>query len=283
MISLTEILATRDGVQITASLVSADGAPRAVVLIVPAMGVAQTYYRAFAEWLAGRGYAAVTFDFRGIGASRHGPMKAIRANIFDWAEKDAAAALVFARAFAPGIPLYWIGHSLGGQILPLVPGREAIAKAITIASGSGYWRENTRGLRWRVWWLWFVAVPLATRIAGYFPGKRLRKVGDLPRGVILQWRRWCLDPDYAVGAEGQAVRARYAAVTTPIVSLSFTDDEFMSARNIAALHDFYVNAPRVMRRFSAAELGLGRIGHFGFFKPACEAVWRTHLLPELAT
>lgn len=72
----------------------------------------------------------------------------------------------------------------------------------------------------------------------------LRKVGDLPKGVMAQWRRWCLDPEYAVGAEGEAVRAEYAAVRAPIVSISFSDDEMMSARNIESIHSFYSGAPR---------------------------------------
>src|SRR3954468_438158 len=97
------------------------------------------------------------------------------------------------------------------------------------------------------------------RIWGYFPGRRLRKVGDLPRGVMNQWRRWCLNPEYAVGAEGPAVREQFAAVTTPITSLSFVDDEFMSARNTASLHEFYKNAPLVMKRISPQDIGAKRI------------------------
>jgi len=64
------------------------------------------------------------------------------------------------------------------------------------------------------------------KIYGYFPGRRLRKVGDLPKGVMYQWRKWCLNPDYVVGYEGEATRESYGEVVTPISSFSFTDDEF---------------------------------------------------------
>ncbi|MFN7643314.1 MAG: hypothetical protein ACK5PW_09570 [Burkholderiales bacterium] len=50
-------------------------------------------------------------------------------------------------------------------------------------------------------------------------------------------------PDYVASAEGAAARERFDAVRTPIVSLSFTDDEMMSARSIASLHALYTNAP----------------------------------------
>jgi predicted alpha/beta hydrolase len=158
-----------------------------------------------------------------------------------------------------------------------------VKKAITVATGSGYWLENVPSLRAKVWWLWFVLVPLTLPLFGYFPGKALRKVGDLPRGVMAQWRRWCLNREYAVGVEGDAVRAQFAAVRTPIVSLSFADDELMSAANTESIHGFYSGAPRTMKRIAPRDIGAQRIGHFGFFRSAFEAsLWRAHLLPELA-
>ena len=50
-----------------------EGQTRGVVLIVPAMGVEQRFYSAFATWLAERGYLAVTFDYVGMGLSRNAP------------------------------------------------------------------------------------------------------------------------------------------------------------------------------------------------------------------
>lgn len=277
-----ELIAAADGQPLAALFYAPAGAPRGAVLLVPAMGTPQTYYRAFAEWLSREGFLAATFDYRGTGLSRPRRLRGFRADIFAWGRLDCAAMLDALAAHAPGKPLYWIGHSLGGQILPFVPNRARIVKAITVATGSGYWRENAPGLRWRAWWLWYVVAPLAVRVFGYFPGRRLRKVGDLPAEAMRQWRRWCLHPDYAVGVEGEAVRAQYAAVRTPIVSLSFHDDEFMSARNTESIHGFYVNAPRIMKRLGAADIGARRIGHFGFFRAAFEqSLWRAHLLPEL--
>jgi predicted alpha/beta hydrolase len=183
---------------------------------------------------------------------------------------------------APGGPLFWLGHSLGGQILPFVPNRESVAKVITVASGSGYWRENSPRLRRFAGLLWYGIVPVTMALWGYFPGQSLRLIGDLPKGVMAQWRRWCLHPEYAVGAEGEAARRLFEEVTTPIVSISFTDDDFMSGRNTASLHGFYAGAPRTMKRFAPAQLGERRIGHFGFFRPAvADSLWRPHLLPEL--
>jgi predicted alpha/beta hydrolase len=246
------------------------------------MGVAQKFYARLAQWLAAQGCLAATFDFLGIGESRPADLRALRVDITAWAQVDCEAMIAALGEAAPGVPLVWLGHSLGGQIVGMVPSRARIAKVITVASGSGYWLENALALRWRVWWIWFVAVPIATRLCGYFPGRRLRKIGDLPRGVIEQWRRWCLDPEYAVGAEGEAVRAQFASLRTPLTSLSFADDEYMSATNTRRLHECYGATPRTMKRIAPRDIGVGRIGHFGFFKERFqESLWREHLLPEL--
>jgi predicted alpha/beta hydrolase len=247
------------------------------------MGVTQPYYRPFGSWLAGQGFRAVTFDYRGVGASRREPLRRVDADIRDWAATDCTAMIDALAEWTPGRPLYWIGHSLGAQILGFAPNRDRLSGAVAVASGSGYWRETAPGLMWRAWWLWFVVAPIAMSLCGYFPGRRLRKVGDLPKGVMRQWRRWCLHPEYAVGVEGQDVRASFASVTLPLASLSFTDDEFMSERNTASLLGFYSAAPKTVKRFRPADLGVRRVGHFGFFRPAFEEVlWRPHLLPLLA-
>ena len=278
---ISERIETKDGVAVAARFHAPAGVPKGGVVIASAMGVPQSYYEPLARWLADEGFLVTTFDYRGTFASRPRRMRGFVSDILAWARLDCAAILEATAARVPGKPLYWIGHSLGGQILPFVPNRDRLAKAVTVATGSGYWRENAPGLRRRAWWLWYVVAPVAMALCGYFHGARLRKVGDLPSGVMAQWRRWCLHPEYAVG-DGEHVRALYAAVRTPIVSLSFHDDEFMSARNTESIHGFYVNAPRVMKRFAPQDVGLERIGHFGFFRARCEGpLWRPHLLPEL--
>lgn len=266
-----------DGFELKGHVYGDPGTARAGLLIAPAMGVEQRYYADFAHWMAAQGWLVLSFDYRGMGASRpaamRGSLKGLEADIRLWAERDASAALdeLDRRLGAGERPIHWLGHSLGGQILGLLPNRERVSRAVTVGTGSGYWRENAAGLRRYVWWLWYVVVPLSLPLFGYFPGRRLRKVGDLPRGVMAQWRRWCLDRDYMMGEGGAALRAQYAALRTPMLSLAFTDDEFMSRRNTESLHGFYAGARPELRRIAPADIGVRRIGHFGFFRKHFEA------------
>ena len=194
---------------------------------------------------------------------------------------DVAAAVSALKVLVPHAPLTWLGHSLGGQLVGLTPNHHVVQQVITVAAGSGYWRENAPQLKWRVPLLWWGFAPVLLATFGYFPGARLKMVGDLPAGVMRQWRRWCLHPRYAVGVQPE-LAARFASVSTPIRSLSLLDDELLSTRNIDALHDFYVNAQQERVRLGPHDANGQRIGHFGFFREHHRALWAQHLLPHLA-
>lgn len=273
---------TAGGYRIAASLYYPADNARAAVLIVPGMGLHQQYYAALAEWLSAQGLLVATFDYYGTGRSLTTPLSQVACNIVDWARDDCGAMLDTLVERLPGKPLYWLGHSLGGQVLALAPNHARITKAIFITTGTGYWRRNAAPLRRIAWLLWYVIVPPSLPLFGYFPGRRLHMVGDLPRGVMAQWRRWCLHPEYAVGVEGATVGAQYAAVRTPITCFACSDDEFMSTHNLDSLLGFYRNAPKTVQRLMPQDASSKRIGHFGFFKPEMQqTLWQRYLLPEL--
>jgi len=241
------------------------GSATASVVIGGAMGVRQDYYGRFATWLAGQGWRVTTFDYRGSGESAPPSLRDFRADLYDWT-RDFETAIDHAHAALPERPLYLLGHSLGAQLPGLLANQAKVDGLLGVAAGSGYWRENAPQLKRIVFYFWYVLVPVATRLFGYFPGRRLRKVGDLPAGVVMQWRRWCLNPRYSVGAEGEPARLAYARARFPVLALSITDDELMTLRGTHSLFDLYENAPRQVERIAPADLGLRRIGHFGPFR-----------------
>lgn len=262
----TQTLQVDEGARIAMRRYAGEGAPRASIVIGGAMGVRQSFYEPFARWLAQQGFAVWTFDYRGSGDSLDGaPLRSVKADLFDWA-RDYEAVIDAAKAALPSQPLYLLGHSLGAQLPGFLQRPEQVDGLVSIAAGSGYWRENAPKLKRSVLYFWFVLVPLATRLWGYFPGRKLRKVGDLPRGVILQWRKWCLNPRYSVGAEGELAAQSYARVRFPVLALSMTDDELMTLAGTKSLLSFYPGAQRELERIAPADVQARRIGHFGFFR-----------------
>ncbi|UMG94328.1 alpha/beta fold hydrolase [Nocardioides sp. TF02-7] len=253
------------------------GTPRGVVLVVPAMATPSTYYAPFARHLAGRGWRVVTFDYRGT--ESRAAMKASTADVDRWFA-DVRVLLDAVADEAGDLPVTWVGHSLGGQMLPFVD-HTRLASVVTVAAGDGYWRRNAPRVRWLAPLIWLALAPVATRVAGYYPGSRLRVIGDLPAGVVRQWGRWCLHDGY-LEVDHPEAPALYAEVKAPLMSLSFTDDELMSAASIERLHDRYTGAEQVRQRFGPHQLDGRRMGHHGFFRSAHADLWEELVEPWLA-
>lgn len=239
------------------------GPAKANVVFGPAMAVPQSFYSAFAQHLAGQGYAVWTFDYRGMGESRKGSMRGVKADLSDWLHLDYDA--VVQAVSRHDAPLYLVGHSLGGQVAPLLPSRERVAGLVNIAVGSGSMRHNTLRTRRSAPLLWYLLAPLLCPLFGYFPGGKIGVVGDLPTGAMFQWRKWCLTPDYLLSGEPGA-RAAYASANYPVLSLFFTDDELLLQEGSQMLHDAYTRRSADCRVIEPQQYGHKRIGHFGFFK-----------------
>jgi len=255
---------------------------KASVVIAPALGVDRIYYNDFALWLAKRGFIVVTFDYSSMGTSNTEHYKISKNTITDWAMFDCKRVLEQVSLSSKNLNIYWIGHSLGGQITAMVPNIDMVSKVITIASGSGYWRHNAPALKNKVWFLWYFLAPTCLFFLGYFPGKRLGMVGNLPYGVMKQWRKWCLHPLYLYGVEDNKVKKAYKEFDKPITSISFSDDQLMSLKNIESLHGFFEGSQLKMQRINPEQVKVKNIGHFGLFKKELEnTLWRTYILPEL--
>lgn len=271
------VLVSHDGTKLAARVFEPQGLPKGSVVIGGAMGVRQEFYAPFADWLAGQGWRVTTFDYRGSGDSAPASLRGFRADLFDWT-RDYEAAIDAAKAALPDAPLFLLGHSLGAQLPGFLTNQHQVNGLLSVAAGSGYWRENAPQLKRIVPYFWFVLVPLATKLCGYFPGRKLRKVGDLPAGVIMQWRKWCLNPRYSVGAEGELARQAYARATFPVMAVSITDDELMTLRGTQSLVSLYENAPTHVQRVAPQDVAVRRIGHFGAFRNEHE----TRLWPRMA-
>ena len=235
----------------------AGASPWANLVIAGAMGVRQDFYAPLAGFLAESGINVLTFDYRGMGYSRPATLRGFEADVSTWAEADLQGVVDEA---GDGLPLLYLGHSLGGQLLGALPRNERIRGAITVSAGSGWYKLNDR-MPLQVRFFWFVAIPALTPVFGYFPGKALRMVGDLPLGVARQWRKWCLHPEYLL-CEGDRYRQAFERVRIPIRSYSFEDDPIITRPGVDSLHSFYRNANVERHHVDAPP-----IGHFGFFQP----------------
>src|SRR5262249_52982075 len=63
-------IAARDGYALAATVFTPEGPPRGTVLVNSATAVPRRFYAGFAAYLAERGFACLTYDYRGVGGSR---------------------------------------------------------------------------------------------------------------------------------------------------------------------------------------------------------------------
>ena len=246
-------------------------AAQAVIVMAPAMAVPQRFYQPFCTWLAAQGYHVLSFDYFGIGASTPQPLQQLHSSISEWAELDAAAVVRYLDSEFSTYPKLWLGHSISGQLFGMIPNHQVIHHMISVNTGSGYWRAMSGSFKWKSMLLWGLVTPLAVPLVGYFPGRKLGIIGDVPAAAMQQWRRWCLHPDYLVGAEN--LYQSYANVSTPITSLAVSDDEMIAPSRVNHLHDFYRHAPQQRILYHPHQFEVERLGHFAIFQQPQQALW----------
>src|SRR3954451_1865178 len=86
------------------------------------MAVRARFYAPLAEYVASRGAVALTLDYRGIGGSRpKGTLRGFPGPFHHWGERDPGGGGGFLWVSFPALPLLWLGHSAGAQLMGLLP------------------------------------------------------------------------------------------------------------------------------------------------------------------
>jgi predicted alpha/beta hydrolase len=277
-----------DGYPLAATLFLPRGPKRHAVLINSATATPRKIYRGFASYLAHRGCAVLTYDYRGIGGSRKAAvegqpqgqgqpqsLQGFEATLADWALLDMTAAVGWMRERYCAMPLRYVGHSFGGQALGLLPNNTDVSRALFIAAQAGNWRLMSGVEGYRVAALLNgIGVPL-TRALGYAPG--WAGIGeDLPKGVFLQWVRWVMSPHYLFDDASLPSRANFANFTGALRALHLSDDPWATRPAVELLCAGFPSVTPEVLSVTPKDIGATRIGHFGFFRPNHrDTLWRS--------
>jgi predicted alpha/beta hydrolase len=238
-------------------------------------GFPARFYQDFASWLASTHRTAVLiYDYRDFGWSLDRPLAQSNACLSDWGIRDQSAALSFLRERFPALPLRVLGHSLGGQWLAFHDDVAHVDRVVAVGSGPGFWRDHPYPMLPTVVAFWWLVGPLATRLAGYMPGRLLGLGADIPAGAYWEWRRLCLQRDLHRSEWGRGYphprleTARFKLTLVPIA-----DDMLIAPHMVRKLPVFYPHAQLDEVLLSPAELGLKAIGHGGAFLARNQACW----------
>jgi predicted alpha/beta hydrolase len=272
-----------DGYLLGATLFLPRGAKRNAVLINSATAVPRKIYRGFAGYLARRGCAVLTYDYRGTGDSRQKSpvgynqprsLVGFKASMSDWAALDVTAAVAWMRERYRSLPLNYVGHSFGGQALGLLANNSEVSRALLIAAQAGYWKLIDSPERYRVYaMLNFVGTPL-TRLLGYAPG--WSGLGeDLPKDVFLQWVSWVMRPRYLFDDPNLAALRNFPNYRGAMRALCLSDDPWATRPAVGLLCSGFTSIEPEILSITPADAGVSKLGHFGFFRAEQrDTLWR---------
>lgn len=272
-----------DGYLLGATLFLPRAAKRHAVLINSATAVPRKIYKGFAGYLARRGCAVLTYDYRGTGDSRQKALVGynqpkslvgFKASMSDWAALDVTAAVAWMRERYQNLPLNYVGHSFGGQALGLLANNGEVSRALLIAAQAGYWKLMASPERYRVYaMLNFVGTPL-TRLLGYAPG--WSGLGeDLPKGVFEEWVRWVMSERYLFSDTALKALANFQNYRGALRSVCLSDDPWATRPAVELLCSGFTSARPEILTITPADAGTAGIGHLGFFRPEHrDTLWR---------
>ncbi|MEH2361763.1 alpha/beta hydrolase family protein [Nostoc sp.] len=274
-----------DGRQLSARWWLGAKASEHSVVFLPALAAPQIYLRWFAAYLATQGWGVLTFDYRGIGASKD--VQGDSSVTFDdWVNLDIPAVVAEVKQRTRTKFLGVIAHSIGGHLLGQSPVRQCIDGALFISAQRGIPKLFKGMARLRIHYA-YVFFPLFIRIFGELPVSKYTLPQQCPSQVLLQWIKWGRT-GVLTDANGVNVEPRFADYKNPLTTITISDDDdYASAVSVEALARLYVGTTVHHQLITPQDYGLESIGHFGFFNRRVPLMlwsqveeWLKHLIVE---
>ena len=265
----------RDGYELGASVHEPNGRADRTVILSSGVGFVKEFYEDFASFLSKEGYRVVLYDYRGTGESAPNGIEGFDSTLTEWGTLDLNGVYDWVRDQYPDDDLVAFGHSIGCLLIGMSDHVEALDASVFVTPPHAYW-GNWPGTHK----LWMIAVmygviPGATHLAGYFPGRTLGFGEDLPRGVALEWAKWCRSRDYLFDHLDEQQLKGYDKFRVPTLVWSFEDDLYAPPESVRAALNHYPNTPMSHREVAPWEVEADSIGHLGFFREQfVDTLWR---------
>ncbi len=263
---LSEVeIPTGDGVTLAGTLAMPPRPPSRAVVIASALAVPRRLYAPFSRFLAASGVAALSFDYRGFGGSGPAWRPETAGGMRALGEQDVGAALRFAARLEGVQRVDLVAHSFSLMLFGMAPDRGIVSRVVSVASGSPHHALQPFPRNLLYLFLWGVLVPRAARVHGYFPGKNLGLVGDMPEAVAR-------DVALACRCRG-AFRPDLQDWEGDLWAIGIADDEISPPAAVADMHAGFERARLRRSAVSPADLGVREIGHYGAFLPMASSLW----------
>ena len=241
------------------------------VIVAPAVGISQGYYKHIANFLSEAGYDVITFDYRGISKSSK-VSNPENCTILNWGKQDLEAVISHVSKHYSN-DIYLIGHSIAGQVFPFAESNYKVKAAYFVASQNLSITNWSGGSKLLVNIFWDLIIPTFTIFKNPLPAFAYGGTQSLPYGVAANWRRWGKHKDGANGSEPDGYK-KYSNIGTPTKFVGFTDDlMFAPVAAVKKLHEVYGVTKKECQIIDPSKTDLKEVGHFNFFKKEKKSLW----------
>jgi predicted alpha/beta hydrolase len=256
-------LTCSDGVTLCGRVYAAEGDATGALVIAAALGVPGKIYHDIALFFAAEGYSVLTFDYRGLGDR----LLDKPPRLSEWGSLDIQAAIECASGLPGGQQLFFIGHSIGGQLLGLAPSADKLKGTVFVAASFPFWKRYPMPRRLSIGFVFGVVVPVLSTLRSSIPLGILGMGSQrLPSSLVSDWARWVLKDDYLLDKSFGFDSRDYLRLSQPLLVFGFDDDWLVPVASLDKLLKFYGSMQVEKRLIASGKFDAAGIGHFGFFR-----------------
>lgn len=260
-------------------LCTPDADKNKVLIINSATAVNKKLYHHYASYMAENGYTVITYDYRGIADSRPKILRGFNASFTDWGQKDFSGVIAYVKKEFPNHRIMTLGHSIGGTIIGMTKKNTEISGIINIGAQTAYYKDWSKKHKTKIYILWHILFPAITAIFGYFPGKKLGLLEDVPKGVIQQWNNRKKHHDMKKQMESTGITFYYDNYKSKLLTLGIVDDPIGTYSAISRIHELFEKSDKNLEMIHPKDFFIDKIGHFGFFSRKFKhSLWTKTLL-----
>lgn len=259
-------ITTSDKIDLQGLLYEPKQTIKGAILINPGLGIPKEFYQKYAAFLAEKGYVSLVYDYRGIAASGKNTINKKAINLRNWGIIDMVATIEYLHQNYRQQKIYFIGHSIGGQVAGLAKNHHLIERFIFVATTHGYWPLFNFPLNIFSAFMWYLHIPITANLFGYMPPSLTYRGIRMAKGVALEWAAWSRKKNYIAHYFGKNIPANfYEKITQNIDLIRFEDDPIAIPKTVNAMMAYYKNASIKIHSIDPKKLRKKRVGHSGFF------------------
>lgn len=243
------------------------------IIFGPAMGVKSSFYQTIASYFNEHGFNCLLFDYHGM-FFEVGSREAT--DIAAFGRTDLASVIDYATAELQTTDLFFIGHSVSGQVLPLAPNANAFKAAYLVASQSVDVTNWSGRSRLAANAFWNILIPAAVTLYPYLPSWVYGGKHHLSKSVARDWARLAKSQG-GIAEDSRYNTSRYRAFTVPTKFVSIEGDNLLAPKKaVAHLYQQYGSPIKNLHHQSAASSK--HLDHFSFFKKHNQHLWSDILI-----